>query len=328
MHEKEILDNFQEPIVVIDKDKNIVYSNSAFDSYISYFSKNDIINLLKEILSIKYLEEGLSVKNYLITLNNSYLLVDVYPFEDMYIILLKDITRLVKLEEELKKEGTLTAVSKFLIQLFHDIKGPITGIKAATEYLKENPDELDLLDDIIYEVNKIQDYINQLSSLSKPLKLNLSYQNIHKLIDKVVKKYEKVYKNVKFIKLYDPSLPDIYVDKEKMTSVIENLVKNAIEAIDQKGEITIQTGISFDPVFSPRMNKVSIKIKDSGKGVPQEIVDKIFLPHFTTKESGSGVGLANAYNIVKSHKGILRYIGNSTFEILLPIRIEVESNNI
>ncbi|MFN3787853.1 MAG: histidine kinase dimerization/phospho-acceptor domain-containing protein [Sulfurihydrogenibium azorense] len=207
MHEKEILDNFQEPIVVIDKDKNIVYSNSAFDSYISYFSKNDIINLLKEILSIKYLEEGLSVKNYLITLNNSYLLVDVYPFEDMYIILLKDITRLVKLEEELKKEGTLTAVSKFLIELFHDIKGPITGIKAATEYLKENPDELDLLDDIIYEINKIQDYINQLSSLSKPLKLNLSYQNIHKLIDKVVKKYEKVYKNVKFIKLYDPSLP-------------------------------------------------------------------------------------------------------------------------
>ncbi|MFN3787852.1 MAG: ATP-binding protein, partial [Sulfurihydrogenibium azorense] len=103
-----------------------------------------------------------------------------------------------------------------------------------------------------------------------------------------------------------------------MTSVIENLVKNAIEAIDQKGEITIQTGISFDPVFSPRMNKVSIKIKDSGKGVPQEIVDKIFLPHFTTKESGSGVGLANAYNIVKSHKGILRYIGNATFEILLP----------
>jgi two-component system nitrogen regulation sensor histidine kinase GlnL len=328
MHEKEILDNFQEPIVVIDKDKNIVYSNSAFDSYISYFSKNDIINLLKEILSIKYLEEGLSVKNYLITLNNSYLLVDVYPFEDMYIILLKDITRLVKLEEELKKEGTLTAVSKFLIELFHDIKGPITGIKAATEYLKENPDELDLLDDIIYEINKIQDYINQLSSLSKPLKLNLSYQNIHKLIDKVVKKYEKVYKNVKFIKLYDPSLPEIYIDKEKMTSVIENLVKNAIEAIDQKGEITIQTGISFDPVFSPRMNKVSIKIKDSGKGVPQEIVDKIFLPHFTTKESGSGVGLANAYNIVKSHKGILRYIGNSTFEILLPIRNEIESNNI
>lgn len=328
MHEKEILDNFQEPIVVIDKDKNIVYSNSAFDSYISYFSKNDIINLLKEILSIKYLEEGLSVKNYLITLNNSYLLVDVYPFEDMYIILLKDITRLVKLEEELKKEGTLTAVSKFLIQLFHDIKGPITGIKAATEYLKENPDELDLLDDIIYEINKIQDYINQLSSLSKPLKLNLSYQNIHKLIDKVVKKYEKVYKNVKFIKLYDPSLPEIYIDKEKMTSVIENLVKNAIEAIDQKGEITIQTGISFDPVFSPRMNKVSIKIKDSGKGVPQEIVDKIFLPHFTTKESGSGVGLANAYNIVKSHKGILRYIGNATFEILLPIRNEIESNNI
>ena len=328
MYEKEILDNFQEPIILINKEGNILYSNPAFDSYISSFSKNDLVNLLKEVLSIRYLEEGLSVKNYLININDSYLSVDIYPFKDMYIILLKDFTRLIKLEEELKKEGTLSAISKFLIQLFHDIKGPITGIKAAVEFLKENPDEIDLLDDIMYEVNRIQDYINQLSSLSKPLKLNLSYQNIHKLIDEVVKKYESFYKNIKFVKLYDPSLPEIPVDKEKIISVIENLIKNAIDAINQKGEITLQTGISFDPVFSPRMNKVSIKIKDSGKGVPQDLVDKIFLPHFTTKESGSGIGLANAYNVVKYHKGVLRYIGDSTFEILLPIRIEIESNNI
>ncbi len=75
------------------------------------------------------------------------------------------------------------------------------------------------------------------------------------------------------------------------------------------------------------MNKVSIKIQDSGKGIPKELVDKIFLPYFTTKQFGSGIGLANAYNIVKNHKGVLRYIGNSTFEIVLPIRMEVESNN-
>lgn len=324
MYEKEILENFQEPVIVIDNKGKILYSNPAFDSY--FFL--DVKKLITEVISIKYLKEGLSVKNYILNIDNLSFLIDVYPLEsNSFIVLIKDITRLLKVEDETKKEGTLTTVSKFLVELFHDIKGPLTGIKAATQFLKQNPDELEVLDDILYEVKRIEDFINQLSYLSKPVRLNLEYENIHKIIDKLIKKYQAIYKSVKFERVYDPSLPDIPIDKEKITSVIENLIKNAIEAINQEGKITIYTGLSNDPIFSPKMNKVSIKIKDSGKGIPTEIVDKIFLPFFTTKQFGSGVGLANAYNVVKSHKGVLRYIGNSTFEIVLPIRMEVESNS-
>jgi two-component system nitrogen regulation sensor histidine kinase GlnL len=327
MYEREILENFQEPVIVIDKDGNIVYSNPAFDNY-NYFSSLDMESLLNEILSLKYLKEGISVKNYIVKLEGFSFLVDVYPLEEnLYTILIKDISRLVRLEEELKKEGTLSTISKFLVELFHDIKGPITGIKAASQFLKQNPEELEVLDDILYEVKRIEDFINGLSSLAKPIRLNLEYENIHKVIDKILKKYKIIYEDIKFERIYDPSLPDIPIDKEKISTVIENLIKNGIDAINQKGKIVIYTGLSNDPIFSPKMNKVSIKIQDSGKGIPKELVDKIFLPYFTTKQFGSGIGLANAYNIVKNHKGVLRYIGNSTFEIVLPIRMEIESNN-
>jgi two-component system nitrogen regulation sensor histidine kinase GlnL len=233
--------------------------------------------------------------------------------------LLRDITRFYKLEEESKREGTLYAFSKMLSELFHDMKGPITGIKAAAQYLKDNPRETELLDDILYEIKRIEEFINQIAYLNKPEKLNLSKENIHKLIDNVIAKFSKIYSEAEFVRKYDPSLPEIKIDKNQILNVIENLIKNALEAINFEGKVEVETGISFDEIYSPKRNKISIKIKDSGPGIPEDMLDKLFIPFYTTKEFGTGVGLARSYKIVKQHKGILRYIGNSTFEIILPI---------
>jgi len=247
-------------------------------------------------------------------------LIDIFPYEnDKVILLLRDITRFYKLEEESKREGTLYAFSKMLSELFHDMKGPITGIKAAAQYLKDNPGETELLDDILYEIKRIEEFINQIAYLNKPEKLNLLKENIHKLIDNVIAKFSKIYPEVEFVRKYDPSLPEIKIDKNQMLSVIENLIKNALEAINFEGKVEVETGISFDEIYSPKRNKIFIKIKDSGSGIPEDMLDKLFIPFYTTKEFGTGVGLARSYKIVKQHKGILRYIGNSTFEIILPI---------
>jgi two-component system nitrogen regulation sensor histidine kinase GlnL len=247
-------------------------------------------------------------------------LIDIFPYEnDKVILLLRDITRFYKLEEESKREGTLYAFSKMLSELFHDMKGPITGIKAAAQYLKDNPGETELLDDILYEIKRIEEFINQIAYLNKPEKLNLSKENIHKLIDNVIAKFSKIYPEVEFVRKYDPSLPEIKIDKNQILNVIENLIKNALEAINFEGKVEVETGISFDEIYSPKRNKISIKIKDSGQGIPKDMLDKLFIPFYTTKEFGTGVGLARSYKIVKQHKGILRYIGNSTFEIILPI---------
>ncbi|ACD66777.1 MAG TPA: two-component sensor histidine kinase [Sulfurihydrogenibium sp.] len=319
MFEKEILESILEPITVLDFSGKILYSNQEFENYRSILGRR-LNKLLSDIINLKYVKEGIPVKNLYKEIDEYKFLIDIFPYEnDKVILLLRDITRFYKLEEESKREGTLYAFSKMLSELFHDMKGPVTGIKAATQYLKDNPGETELLDDILYEIKRIEEFINQIAYLNKPEKLNLSKENIHKLIDNVIAKFSKIYPRVEFVRTYDPSLPDIKIDKNQMLNVIENLIKNAIEAINFEGKVEVETGISFDEIYSPKRNKIFIKIKDSGQGIPEDMLDKLFIPFYTTKEFGTGVGLARSYKIVKQHKGILRYIGNSTFEIILPI---------
>ncbi len=319
MFEREILESILEPITVLDFSGKILYSNQEFENYRSILGRR-LNKLLSDTINLKYVKESIPVKNLYKEIDEYKFLIDIFPYEnDKVILLLRDITRFYKLEEESKREGTLYAFSKILSELFHDMKGPITGIKAAAQYLKDNPRETELLDEILHEIKRIEEFINQIAYLNKPEKLNLSKENIHKLIDSVIAKFSKIYPQVEFVRTYDPSLPDIKIDKNQMLNVIENLIKNAIEAINFEGKVEVETGISFDEIYSPKRNKISIKIKDSGQGIPKEMLDKLFIPFYTTKEFGTGVGLARSYKIVKQHKGILRCIGNSTFEIILPI---------
>jgi two-component system nitrogen regulation sensor histidine kinase GlnL len=319
MFEKEILESILEPITVLDFSGKILYSNQEFENYRSILGRR-LNKLLLDIINLKYVKEGIPVKNLYKEIDEYKFLIDIFPYEnDKVILLLRDITRFYKLEEESKREGTLYAFSKMLSELFHDMKGPITGIKAAAQYLKDNPGETELLDDILHEIKRIEEFINQIAYLNKPERLNLSKENIHKLLDNVIAKFSKIYPQVEFVRKYDPSLPEIKIDKNQILNVIENLIKNALEAINFEGKVEVETGISFDEIYSPKRNKISIKIKDSGQGIPEDMLDKLFIPFYTTKEFGTGVGLARSYKIVKQHKGILRYIGNSTFEIILPI---------
>ncbi len=315
----DILDFILEPICIIDYEGNFIYKNQEFENF-KILNGSKILNqLIGSIISLKYIKEGLAVKNYYQEVEDNIYLIDTYPYKNYLIVIIRDITRLAKLEEESKKEGSLVTISKLLSEIFHDMKGPITGIKAATEYIKSNPEEIDLLDDILYETKRLENFLYQLSSLTKPINLILSNENIHKLIDEVIKNYSSLHKNVQFIRIYDPSLPDIKLDKNLFLSVIENLIENAIESAGENAILKIETSISFDSVYSSKGGKISIKIRDSGPGVPENMIDKLFLPFYTTKEFGTGIGLAKSYKIVKSHKGVLRYIGNSTFEIILPI---------
>ena len=319
MSEKEILESIIEPITVLDFSGKILYSNQEFENYRSILGRK-LNKLLSDIINLKYVKEGIPVKNLYKEIDEYKFLIDIFPYEnDKVILLLRDITRFYKLEEESKREGTLYAFSKMLSELFHDMKGPITGIKAAAQYLKDNPEDKELLDDILDEIKRIEEFINQIAYLNKPEKVNLTKENIHKLIDNVIAKFSKIYSEVEFVRKYDPSLPEIKIDKNQILNVIENLIKNALEAINFKGKVEVETGISSDEIYSPKRNKISIKIKDSGPGIPEDMLDKLFIPFYTTKEFGTGVGLARSYKIVKQHKGILRYIGNSTFEIILPI---------
>ncbi|MCX7760745.1 MAG: ATP-binding protein [Hydrogenothermaceae bacterium] len=317
---EEILESITDPVVIISKEGKILFENQEAKNFASLSGVQSLEALLKDVLKSRYISEGFNIKGMYRRFKDKDLEIDGYIYRDSIIVVIRDITRYIKLEEDLKKEGKIQIFSKLLAELFHDLKGPISGIKAAAQYFKENPSEIEMIDDIINDIGRIERFLKEVTSLTRPLNLVLRNENIHKIIDKTVIRYETIYPTVKIKRLYDPSLPDIPIDEDYFLRVLENLIQNSVDAINSEGEIIIETGISDDMIYSPRRDKIYIRIKDSGKGVPEDIIDKIFLPFFSTKEGGTGVGLSNAFNIVKSHGGILRYIGNSTFEILLPIR--------
>ncbi len=319
--EKSILEDIDEPIVAVSFDKKILYKNNAAKELEILIGKKNFIDLVLFPVELDKIKKNSSVKGLFRKIGKNQFLIDVSLFQDEGVILLiKDITRFSELENQAKKEGILVAVFKYLSQIFHDMKGPIGGIKGSAQLLKEDPEDTELIDDILYETKRLENLITEITTITKPLQLNKRYENIHTLLDEALNIYKKQYPDVEIKRRYDPSLPEIKIDKEQILKVFINLIRNAFEAIEGKGNITIETGISWDKVYSPRGNKVFIRIKDSGKGVPEDMIDKLFIPFVTTKKNGMGVGLSSSFKIVKEHNGILRYIGNSTFEIILPIK--------
>ncbi|WP_293443961.1 ATP-binding protein [Persephonella sp.] len=315
-----ILESIDDPIVVVSQEGEIIYMNQAGYILKSQLGIKQFDELIRYPFSFEFIKKGMSVKGIFKEINKSRFLIDAFPYEKKGLtLLIRDITRFIELEELSKKEGLIITVSKLLSSVFHDMKGPVGGIKGAAQLLKEDIQDKELIDDILYETGRIEKMINEIALLTKPVKLSKVHINIHKVLDDAIKTVEKQYPEVDFERIYDPSLPDLLIDPDYMNRVFINILRNGVEAINGKGRIRIQTGISWDKIYSPKGNKVFIRIKDSGKGVPEEFIDRLFIPFVSTKKKGMGIGLSSSYKIVKEHGGILRYIGDATFEILLPI---------
>ncbi|MBK3331583.1 histidine kinase [Persephonella atlantica] len=315
-----ILESIEDPVVVIDKTGNPLYMNQAGYILKSQIGSHSFKSLINYPLGLNFVKKGMSVKGIFFESKDSKFLIDIFPLEEEgFTLLIRDITRFIEMEETAKKEGIIITISKLLSTIFHDMKGPVGGIKGAAQLLKEDIQDIELVDDILYEVKRIENLINEITVITKPIKLFKKYASIHKVIDEAIKTVEKQYKQVRYERVYDPSLPDLYIDPDYMHRVFVNIIRNGIEAVGGKGKITISTGISWDKIYSPKGNKVYVRIKDSGKGVPEDMIDKLFIPFVSGKKGGMGIGLSSSYKIVKEHGGILRYIGKATFEILLPI---------
>ncbi len=319
---EKILESIEEPVVALSKDLSVIYTNQAAKQLKAIIGKESFKILLEKSLNVKHLNRDFTVKGIFVEIDGYKFLVDAFPFEDGITLLIRDITRFVELEEISKKEGLIFTITKLLSSIFHDMKGPIGGIKGALQLLKEDPEDKELIEDIIHEVKRLENIISEITFITKPLKLQKTKTNIHEVLEMAIKSLKNVYPEVEFIRNYDPSLPDVCIDRDYMLRVFINIIRNGIEATEGKGSINISTGISWDKIYSPKGNKIFIRIKDSGKGVPEDLVDKLFLPFTSTKKGGMGIGLSSSYKVVKEHNGVIRYIGDATFEILLPIKGE------
>lgn len=248
------------------------------------------------------------------------------------ILTLKDITYIRELEAAIRQADRLSTLGTLAAGLAHEVKNPLGGIKGAAQLLerefKPDSEMLDYTRVIIRETERIDHIIRELLELASPRALKLAPVNLHKILGDILllQKQAVAGKNILFNQHLDPSIPDIMADEELLNRLFLNLVCNAIDALGGEGRLTVSSRVLSDYRMTQNQRHsrmVAIEVADDGPGIPQEDLENIWTPFFSTKSGGTGLGLTICHKIVAEHRGMIKAEsdpGHGTkFTILLPL---------
>jgi len=243
-----------------------------------------------------------------------------------YVLLFRDQSEIQHLKKEVARSHRLASIGKLAAGVAHEIRNPLSSIKGFATYFKERyqdiPEDQETADIMINEVDRLDRVVGQLLDLAKPVTINPWSLSLNELITSSLKLVEQQAKEKGIglnFSIVD-QLPLISLDGDKMNQLFLNLYLNAIEAMNSGGTLSI--GLN---VINER-KVIEITITDTGEGIKKEDLSRIFDPYFTTKPSGSGIGLAMVHNIVEAHQGTIMAKSNpgheTQFMITLPMTSE------
>jgi nitrogen-specific signal transduction histidine kinase len=264
-------------------------------------------------------------------------------------MIFRDLTPFERRDEQVRLRERLTALGQMAADLAHEIRNPLAGMQVVAGLLKrrlsDRPEELGLVAEIVGELRSVADTVTASLEFVRPIALQRDLLDPVALVEAAIAtarsrvRFEGVVERA-----YDSDLPEITADPEQLRSVVTNLIVNAFEAMtgDHGGRtahltVSLRCIVTDRDLRSVRVDpdgqtatsheisgrELMIGIADTGAGVPAELREKIFYPFFTTKQQGSGVGLAAAQKIVASHGGIIEIDGaegeGATFRVRLPV---------
>ena len=215
-----------------------------------------------------------------------------------------DLTQLIKAQK-------MAAWQEVARRLAHEIKNPLTPIQLCTERLRkkfyEDTTEYkkifnECTETIILEVNDLKTMIDEFSLFARMPLPNLKKENLNQLISTLLARYQQIYSDIEFYQELSKDIPEIDLDREQIKRVFINLFDNAIDSMIMNQKKKILKTIS---IYDTIMSKVKIAIIDNGMGMPPEDKTKLFVPYFSTKKEGRGLGLAIVYRIINDHNGAI-----------------------
>jgi two-component system nitrogen regulation sensor histidine kinase NtrY len=227
---------------------------------------------------------------------------------------------------ELLKAQRLAAWREVAQRIAHEIKNPLTPIQLSAQRLRRrlagdrSADEKRLLDEatdtIIQEVDGLKQLVDEFSRFARMPALSLRSTDLARLVDSVCVLYRESHPALGIKAVFAADLPAIEVDPNQIKRAVLNLVDNAVEAIGPSGEVVVET------VWLPELRRARIVVADSGPGISAEDKERLFVPYFSTKATGMGLGLAIVHQIVTDHGGSIWVEDNaprgSRFVIELP----------
>jgi two-component system nitrogen regulation sensor histidine kinase NtrY len=191
-------------------------------------------------------------------------------------------------------------------KLAHEIKNPLTPIQLSAQrirraFLRADPDFEKVLGEcttaIVNEVDALKNLVDEFAQFARLPAANLAPGSLHDVIDQALSLYDGLFSGVTVERRLGTNIPPVRLDSDQMKRVLINLVDNAIEATGKQGTVTISTE------FDHEQGRVLLGVADDGPGIDPADRDKLFVPHFSTKKRGSGLGLSIVNRIVQDHYG-------------------------
>jgi PAS domain S-box-containing protein len=259
----------------------------------------------------------------------------------------RDLSLVRELEQRLRRADRLAAVGRMAAMVAHEIKNPLVALKTFVDMVPrraKDPVFIARFQDVVpKEVDRVNAIMEDLLELSRPPRISPRPLHVHDVIARCMALYEQqaAERGIAISQELAPGLAQLRADPEYLLRALGNLIINAIQAMSAGGRLTIRTGsgvpwqstladttahVDLGVAANTAQPFVFIAVVDTGTGMTPEQLDSLFTPFFTTKEKGTGLGLALTHKIIEEHQGYLhvesQFGVGSIFTILLPVHIE------
>ena len=249
-------------------------------------------------------------------------------FNDMTKDLLETRRQMEDANRRLIQAEKLASIGRISASIAHEIRNPLTSVKLNIQKLmqiesldEEEKEHLSISQEGIAQIEK---FIKELLNFTRVSDLNPERFPVVQIVEESLKMMRNSFLEKKIVleKRFAVDLPAVVVDGDKMRQVFLNILRNAVEAVEEGGRI----GLSLSRIKENGAPRIRVRISDDGCGIPEKDWENIFEPFYTTKSSGFGLGLSNARKIVEQHRGSIKVTKSkgkgTTFEVRIPCEVE------
>ncbi|MGO4965860.1 ATP-binding protein [Bacillus paralicheniformis] len=309
---------------MLEKHLDDLIGGDVFNIYRKHFHCDDLNRFWKHVLDKKPWSGELNYQDR--EQQDRWEQISLIPVEDsagnvhQVMLISEDITNQKRSEKMLMKSEMLSAVGQLAAGIAHEIRNPLTSLKGFLQLMIQSKKyQKDYAEVMMSEFIRLEAIINEFLVLAKTKSTTFDPVQVNSIVEDVcmVLESQAVLNNVRIEKQLSGDLPEILAVSNELKQVFLNILKNAIEAMeDVEGFITIRSYFEKDSVF--------ITFEDQGKGISKDVLEKLGEPFYTTKEKGTGLGLMVTFKIIENHGGSIHFESEegkgTTVKLKLPIK--------